>query len=55
MGVGVIIRRNNLVRLVGLMTRGVGQVGHVAKVILTVSEVHWTRAFWVWTNPASVP
>ena len=41
----VIIRRNHLVRLVGLMTCGVGQVGHVAKVILTVSEVHRTRAF----------
>ena len=41
----VIIRRNHLVRLVGLMTCGVRQVGHVAKVILTVSEVHRTRAF----------
>ena len=27
------------------MTCGVRQVGHVAKVILTVSEVHRTRAF----------
>ena len=51
----VIIRRNHLVRLVGLMTCGVRQVGHVAKVILTVSEVHRTRAFWVWINPARVP
>ena len=50
----VIIRTNHLVKLVGLITCGMGHVGHVAKVLLTVAEVRWTRAFWVGISPARV-
>ena len=52
MGRDVIVRRNHLVRLLGLIPCVAGAIGHVSKVLLTGVEVRWTRAFWVGVSPA---